>query len=80
MVRTVISLDREEKRWLDRTARQERVSMSSLIRRAVSQLRRRAEAEAPPVELLIRETRGIWKWGDPLAYQKKMREEWQRHR
>ena len=37
LVRTVISLDDEQKAWLDRQAALRRVSMASLIRQAVSE-------------------------------------------
>jgi len=78
MVRTVISLEPETKQWLDRKAAREGVPMSRLVRKAVSELRRRADAEAVPVERLLARTRGIWKRGDGLSYQRAVRKEWDR--
>ena len=76
MVRTVISLPDDDKRWLDRRAAQEGVPMTELIRRAVRLLREHGGAERPPFEELLERTRGTWKHGDGLRYQRKTRREW----
>ena len=77
LVRTVVSLPDQQKAWLDRQAAARRVSMSSLIRQAVSEFRRRERrrAKAPFGEVLAR-TAGIWPAGDGLEYQERVREEW----
>ena len=79
MVRTVISLDPEEKAWLDNKARELGKPMTAVVRDAVTLLRledaRRAE---PPLEELLARTRGIWKRGDGLAWQKNLRAEWEK--
>ncbi len=76
MVRTVINLDPEDKAWLDRKAKEEKVSMTELVRRAVRRMRE-AEAETPKTfERLLQQTRGIWTQGDGLEYQKRLRDEW----
>ena len=41
LVRTLITLDDEQKAWLDRQAALRRLSMASLIRQAVSEIRGR---------------------------------------
>ena len=46
MIRTVISLDEESKRWLDQQAREENVSVAELIRTAVRQYREEKRREA----------------------------------
>ena len=76
MVRTVISLDLEDKSWLDRQAKQERVPMTRLVQRAIQQLRKESEANPSRFERLLRETSGLRKFGDGLAYQRKLRREW----
>jgi len=43
MVRTLISLDTEDKAWLDRVARAEGVPMTKLVRRAIHRLRKEQE-------------------------------------
>ncbi len=76
MVRTVISLEEEEKAWLDRRAEQEKVSMTELVRRAVRQYRQQRELEARSVHRLLEETSGIWTGEDGLSYQRRIRGEW----
>lgn len=78
MVRTIVSLDEDDKAWLDRRAREEDVSMTELVRRAVRLLRARIEAREPPLVQLLQQTRGIWREGDGLEYQRRVRGEWDR--
>lgn len=44
MVRTVISLDPDDKRWLDSKAREEKVAMTEVVRRAVKHYRESASS------------------------------------
>lgn len=76
MVRTVISLDLEDKAWLDRQARRERIPMTRLVRRAIQRLRQEFEANPSGFERLLRETSGVRNFGDGLKYQRKLRGEW----
>ena len=76
MVRTVIALQDNDKRWLDEQAAREGVSMTALVRRAVRLLRQHMEREDPPLEELLERTRGCWKCGDGLEYQRRLRGEW----
>lgn len=76
MVRTIISLDEKDKRWLDRKAAREGIPMTELIRRAVKQFRSE-EADASAFERLLRSTSGIASGEDGLAVQKRLRDEWQ---
>ncbi len=76
MVRTVIALDKDDKRWLDRKAAQEGVPMTELIRRAVRLLRAQTPAEHPSLPHLLQATAGLWKRGDALRYQRRIRREW----
>jgi hypothetical protein len=78
MIRTVISLDEESKRWLDQQAREENVSAAELIRTAVRQYRDEKKREALPLNDLLKQTSGMWKAGDALAYQRRLRKEWQK--
>ena len=80
MVRTLISLDAEDKAWLDRAARNERIPMTKLVRRAIRRLRDEQEAAPQGFERLLRETAGSWNAGDGLAYQRRVRAEWARGR
>ena len=75
MIRTVISLPDEDKRWLDGEAVREGVSMTELIRRAVSRLRSEAKRERA-FESLLEDTSGIGAGEDGVAVQAKLRREW----
>lgn len=74
MVRTVVSLDEDDKRWLDRRAAEEGLPMTELVRRAIKTMRAR-EGDGEFHDLLER-TSGTWRNGDGLAYQEALRREW----
>lgn len=76
MVRTIVTLDPEDKEWLDRRARAESVSMAQLIRQAVRRYRRETEAGEPDFDALLRKTSGLWTKGDGLDWQRRIRDEW----
>ena len=80
MIRTIISLDPEDKAWLDRQARRERAPMTRLVRRAIQRLRKESESHPSRFDDLLRETSGIWKPGEGLAYQRRLRREWDRRK
>ncbi|MBM3790856.1 MAG: ribbon-helix-helix protein, CopG family [Acidobacteria bacterium] len=77
MVRTLISLDPEDKRWLDEKARREGISMTEIVRRAVRGLRAE-EANAGRFRELLDATHGIVRGEDGLAAQRRLRSEWKR--
>jgi hypothetical protein len=76
MVRTVISLDEKDKRWLDRQAARRKVAMTALVREAVGLLRREESVRGRPSGDVIERTRGIWRRGDGLAWQNRLRDDW----
>ena len=79
MPRTIVSLSDEDKGWLDRRSRAERVPMTELVRRAVREYRERYDAGAPGrLRELLGRTRGCWTHGDGLRYQDAARDEWER--
>ena len=73
MIRTIISLDTNDKTWLERKARQQGVAMTQLVREAIHRMRQQEEAS---FQDLLRQTRGTWRRGDGLAWQRKLRKEW----
>lgn len=78
MVRTVISLDDDEKAWLDAKARHDNVPMTAVVREAIRQYRVREQGTPDPqFQQLLRKTRGTWKHGDGLAFQRRLRGEWE---
>jgi hypothetical protein len=76
-----VSLEEEDKAWLDRRAVEEQVSTTELIRRAIRRYRE-SEPEARTLRRLLgllellEETSGIWKGKDGLTYQIEVRGEW----
>lgn len=79
MARTIINLDSEDKSWLDHAARERHVPMTELVRQAVHDYRIRSETLGKPkVEATLARTAGLWRQGDGLACQKRLRREWDR--
>ena len=77
MTRTIINLDPEDKRWLDHEASTRHVPMTELVREAIRDYRvRRESAARSDVQMALERTAGIWRAGDGLAYQTRMRQEW----
>ncbi len=79
MPRTVINIDSEDKRWLDREARQRHVPMTELVRQAVQSYRVRAETlSKPDLQTALSSTFGIRQGGDGPEHQNRLRKEWDR--
>lgn len=78
MVRTVISLDPADKRWLDWKARAEGVPMTEIVRLAIRRFRETSIEDEPTFDDLLKETKGLWAKGDGLEYQRRIRDEWDR--
>lgn len=77
MPRTLINLDPEDKKWLDREARARHIPMTELVRRAVRAYRTRQESlDKPDLQTALAHTAGIWRSEDGLAHQNRLREEW----
>lgn len=76
MVRTIISISEDDKRWLEERAAQEGIPMTEVVRRALRQMREKAEREEPPTETLLSQTQGLWTKEDGLEYQRRLRGEW----
>jgi len=79
MPRTLINLAPEDKQWLDAEARARGVSMASLVREAVHEYRVHEQAARhPTLGQALADTAGIWRGGDGLAWQRRLRDEWAR--
>ncbi|HEY7334873.1 MAG TPA: hypothetical protein VH639_08315 [Bryobacteraceae bacterium] len=72
MTRIVLSLEERETSWLKRRSESTGESMAEIVRRAVRKLK---ESE-DELEELLEATKGIWRKGDGLEYQREIREEW----
>ena len=73
MIRTIISLDPKDKSWLDRKAGEAGLSMAELVREAIRRMRR---DEDQSFDRVLRQTSGLWRKGNGLAYQRRLRREW----
>jgi hypothetical protein len=73
-VRTIITLSEEDKTWLEGYSKASGISMAEAVRRSIMRLK--AQEGQSSYQKLVSQTKGIWKRGDGLAYQKKLRSEW----
>lgn len=77
MARTVINLDPDDKAWLDREAQSRNLPMTELVRRALRDYRVRQERRGlGRLQSALRCTAGIWRHGDALTYQQRLRDDW----
>ena len=72
--RTIITLSEEDKSWLEAYGRVYNLSLAEAISRGISKLKESEESNT--YRELVKATKGIWKKGDGLEYQTKMRSEW----
>jgi hypothetical protein len=70
----LISLEENDRRWLEQTAQAAGVPMSEVVRRAIRQAQ---EDGQKPLKDLLASTKGLWRRGDGLKYQRRIRKEWQ---
>ena len=73
MTRTIISLDDEDKAWVERKAEAAGVPMAEVVREAIRRMRRQ---EGVSFDRVLERTSGLWRKGDGLAYQRRLRREW----
>ncbi len=76
MIRTVISISEDDKKWLEERAAEEGIPMTEVVRRALHLMQEVEKRQKPPVETLLARTKGLWKKGDGLDYQRRLRDEW----
>jgi hypothetical protein len=73
MTRMLISLEDRDRRWLEQKAQESGTPMSAVVRQAIRQAQ---EAEQKPLKELLASTKGLWRQGDALHYQRRIRKEW----
>ena len=76
MMRTVISISEDDKKWLEECADEEGIPMTEVVRRALHLMQEVEKREKPPTETLLARTKGLWKQSDGLEYQRRLRDEW----
>ena len=74
-----MSLAPRDKEWLDRHARSRRVAASQIVREALAEYRTRHELDDASLSSILAATRGVWRHREtPLAFQRRIRREWDR--
>jgi hypothetical protein len=73
MTRTIISIGKEDKAWLDKKSGETGRSRAQIVREAIRRMRLE---EAAAFEKLLERTSGLWKRGDGLRYQRQLRKQW----
>jgi Arc/MetJ-type ribon-helix-helix transcriptional regulator len=73
MTRMLISLEETDRHWLEQQSRESGVPMSEVVRQAI---RRAQESEQKSMKDLLASTKGLWRGGDALRYQRRVRKEW----
>lgn len=77
MTRTLINLPDDDKAWLAREAHSRQVPMAELVRAAVRNYRVQQESQDhPSLRTALTRTQGLWRQGDGLAWQRRLRDEW----
>ncbi len=73
MTRVLVSIADSELAWLEQQAVATGLSIAELILQAIREQRRVSEV---PLDDVLQATRGLWRKGDGLAYQRSHRREW----
>jgi hypothetical protein len=73
MTRMLISLEENDRRWLEQRAQEAGVPMSEVVRQAIRQAQKNGQK---PMKELLASTKGLWRQGDGLKYQRRIRKEW----
>ena len=73
--RTIITLPEEDKLWLESYSKAYRISVAEAIRQGIKQLKESKTQDT--YNTLVQNTRGVWKKGDGLKYQERIRSEWE---
>ena len=73
MIRMLIGLEESDRRWLEQRSKELSVPISGVVRQAI---RAAQEREQKSVKELLESTKGLWRRGDGLKYQRRVRAEW----
>jgi hypothetical protein len=75
MVRTIVTLDESDKRWLDRYSSRQSQSTAETIRRAIREFQKKAQGD--DYNRALKETAGLLKdKEDSVRFVRKLRAEW----
>jgi hypothetical protein len=74
-MRTIIDFPKDQRAWLAKKAKEKGVSVAEAARQALREVQE-AEQKHAKFMSLIKKVQGTWTNGDGLAWQQKMRAEW----
>jgi hypothetical protein len=76
MIRSIVSLPEEDKRWLGKYSRESHLSTAEIIRQAIRQYRQHIVVGG--LKTALKRTAGTWKSvkGDSLQVVDRLRDEW----
>ncbi len=74
--RTIITISEEDKKWIESYGKVHGISLAEAIRKGIRKLRESEKRDTYCT--MIDKTKGLWKKGDGLKYQQRLREEWNR--
>lgn len=79
MIRTIITIPESDKEWLDRYSHLHHQSIAETVRQAIHCYQSH-QVESEEDDAVLRETAGIWRsrGRDGLAYERELRQEWER--
>lgn len=76
MVRTIVSLEEADKRWLDRYSGRHGLSTAEAIRQAIKDFQKRAQGE--DYRRALKDTAGLLRGkDDSVPFVRKIRDEWE---
>ena len=77
MIRTIITIPPEDKKWLENYSRRQRLSSAEIVRRAIKEYRRQVSRGG--LKRVLQETAGKWKLikGDSQDHIDALRAEWE---
>ena len=70
----IITLSEEDKRWLASYSHAHQISVAEAVRKGIRKLKE--DENNQTYRELVKVTSGVWKQGDGLTYQRKMRSDW----
>lgn len=73
MTRMLISLQENDRSWLEQKSKESGVPMSEVVRQAIRQAQKSGRR---PFRDILAATKGLWRQGDGLKYQRRIRKEW----
>jgi len=72
--RIIITIPPEDKTWLESYSKAHNISTAEAVRQGIRRLRQLSTQDT--YQTLIESTRCVWREGDGLTYQQRLRSEW----